>query len=178
MTRSRAEMEVFIENKFKEVMENMASKASIADLRLLILEQNEIISKQNEEISKLQNDLSETKDKVAILSVSVDNLKKMCDSQEQYSRRSCLRIKGIMKDINETPDMCVKKVIEVCNNELNVKINDQMIDRAHRVGRKRDIMIVKFTSFKHKKTTWSFRPSKINDYKFIRGSVCFWRYQL
>lgn len=160
MTRSRTEMELFIENKFKEVMENMASKANIEDLKLLILEQNVIISKQKEDITNLKNDLSNTQDKVAILSHTVENLKKMCDSQEQYSRRSCLRIKGIKKDKDETSAMCVQKVIDVCN-ELNVEIKEQMIDRAHRVGRKRDIMIVKFTSFKHR--TSVYRNRKVTD---------------
>jgi len=156
-TRSRTDSnESYIDKKFAHMMETLASKENIEDLKLLLIQQNDKIQKQNEEIYGLKNIVNQLNDKVAILSNNVDILKKCSDNQEQYSRRSCLRFKGIEKDDNETPDKCIKKVVEICKG-LNVEIPEEVIDRAHRVGKKRDIMIVKFTSFKYRTSVYRNR---------------------
>lgn len=161
-TRSRTDNnESYIDKKFAELMETLASKENIEDLKLLLVQQNDTIKKQNEEIYDLKNVVNQLHDKVAILSNSVDKLKKCSDDQEQYSRRSCLRFKGIEKEDNETSDKCVKKVLEVCKG-LNANITEEVIDRAHRVGKKRDIMIVKFTSFKYRTSVYRNRKKNEN----------------
>jgi len=159
-TRSKTETESFIEKKFKELLEILASKESIEDLKLLIVEQNNTILNQSQEISGLKNELSIMKDKVAILSNSVEILKKSSDDQEQYSRRSCLRIKGIKKEQGKTSEKCVEKVLDICN-DLNVGITEHAIDRVHRIGKNRELMIVKFTSFKYR--TAVYRNRKKSD---------------
>ena len=72
---------------------------------------------------------------------------KQTDSQEQYSRRSCLRINGIEKAENESTTDCVNKVIDIFKDVEDVHLSAEDIDRAHRVGREKKTMIVKFYSF-------------------------------
>ena len=103
-------------------------------------------SNQEERIVKLEVSISNLNDKVAVLNNTVDVLKKQSDAQEQYSRRSCLRINGIESSANESPSVCVDKVVETCK-KLDIDIKPEDIDRAHRVGRDRKTMIVKLFSF-------------------------------
>ena len=72
--------------------------------------------------------------------------------------RSCLRINGIEKSQNETASDCVDKVLEVCKN-LNVDVEKSDIDRAHRVGRERKTMIVKFYSFSKRTNIYKSRKN-------------------
>ena len=85
---------------------------------------------------------------------------KQADDNEQYSIRYCLRIKGIGKDKDESGSKCVEKVIKVCKN-LKVDISKSDIDRAHRVGKNRLTMIVKFFSFS--KRTLLYKARKNDD---------------
>ena len=56
------------------------------------------------------------------------------DDLEQYSRRSCLRIAGIIEDATED---VTQKVMELAQSiAAHISIHD--IDRAHRVGKPRD----------------------------------------
>ena len=131
----------------------LATQDGLCELKTLFKDLNTKIDKQNEEILNLKESvinqdlkISQLEDKVGVLSASVSALKKQSGNQEQYSRRYCLRIKGIEKTQNENANDCVNKVIEVCKN-YNVNVNDVDIDRAHRIGKDRETMIVKFHSF-------------------------------
>ena len=78
------------------------------------------------------------------------------DNNEQYSQRYCLRINGIPTKRDEKASDCVKKVTEVCRN-LQVDISQTDINRAHRVGREKSQMIVKFHSFKKRSDMYRAR---------------------
>ena len=81
------------------------------------------------------------------------------DDAEQYSRRSCLRIYGIpLPSSSESAAACVSKVKDVFQ-EIDVTVPDEVINRAHRIGKKVEnkqtgvtdqAMIVKFTSWRHR----------------------------
>lgn len=159
-------IEELINRKFRELETTVASKEGIEDLKLLIMEQNEKIEKQNLEILSLkatvlsqEKNLSNMNDKIAVLSNSIDVLKKQSDNQEQYSRRYCLRVKGIEKENYETPNTCIDKVVKVCKN-LDVDINASDIDRAHRVGKDNKAIIVKFFDFKKRTALYRNRKKK------------------
>ena len=88
-----------------------------------------------------------TKKDVEQLKNLVNSLRDYIDIQnEQYSRRYCLRIKGISKEKDESSTKCIDKVVKVCES-LKINITKADIDRAHRVGEDRSTMIVKFFSF-------------------------------
>ena len=93
--------------------------------------------------------MNHLRDRVAVLSNAIDHLKVSADAQEQYSRRTCLRIKGIKKERDETAEKCLLKVKNMCK-DLNVNIPDESFERAHRIGKDKDSIIVKFTSFRYR----------------------------
>ena len=58
-------------------------------------------------------------------------------------------MKGIAKEKGESSDKCIGKVLKVCE-KLKLSITKHDIDRAHRVGKDRNTMIVNFFSFQKK----------------------------
>ena len=84
------------------------------------------IEEQNRKIEMLESSLSARQN-------VVDNLLIQCDNNEQYSRRSCLRINGVefKKDGNDD----VLGEIKRCYEEVGLQFDKKIIDRAHRIGR-------------------------------------------
>jgi len=165
-------MEEIMDKKLSEFAESLASKEGIDQLKSLFRELNVKIEQQNNEIISLKNDMNDQnnkistlenkvgvlEDKVGVLTASISALKAQSDNQEQYSRRYCLRIQGIDQAQYERGVDCVTKVIEVCKN-LNINIEEKDIDRAHRVGKDRKTMIVKFFSFPKRTSVYKARKN-------------------
>ena len=126
-------------------------------------------------IQKYQNQLEQVSSTVAMLQQHVTNLKqensnvqertrvdrqdleKYCEENQQYSQRLCLRIKNLKKQENESP----KKVLEEIKclfSEASINVPDACIDRAHRVSKTDDTVIVRFTTFHHR--TMFYRKRK------------------
>ena len=145
-----------IDQLLDEKLSAVASKTDIQDLKNLILEQNKTIDEQNKKIKSLSDTVSTQErkinilgDRLAVISSALEHLKVNADNQEQYSRRTCLRINGIKAEKNETAEKCLEKVKKVCQ-DLKVNIPDECFDRAHRIGKDKKCMIVKFTSFRYR----------------------------
>ena len=155
-----------LENIIDQKLSSLASKENIAELKSLILEQKETILSLRDQLSKQENDISKMNDKIAILSNTVDVLRKNQDNQEQYSRRYCLRMNGIKKnqDENESSDVCINKVVKVCQN-LNLDIKNEDIDRAHRIGRDRKTIMIKFHSFRKRTLVYKERKKASDSIK-------------
>ena len=85
------------------------------------------IKHQSERIEVLES-------KMAIMEKYIKHLEKGVDDQEQYTRCLCLRIDGIAPDEKESSEECLEKVKAVFAN-LKVNVPDDVIDRAHRIGR-------------------------------------------
>ena len=95
---------------------------------------------KSEMIEKYEKKIDDQNRKIEILESSlaarqnvVDKLLLNCDNNEQYSRRSCLRIIGVEYDENSNDDVIEK--IKTCYNEIGLDFNKDIIDRAHRVGK-------------------------------------------
>ena len=56
-----------------------------------------------------------------------------CDDNEQYSRRSCLRIHGVEVKENEDEDG-IMNVLEDCYSSVNLQFDANDIDHAHCLG--------------------------------------------
>ena len=89
-------------------------------------------------------------------------LESAADDAEQYSRRNCLRITGIVESTGESTD---DKILEICQKlKLDIKIQD--IDRSHRIGKpvnkKSRPVIVKFVSYRVRKLFYKAR-TKLKD---------------
>ena len=61
----------------------------------------EVISKFESKISEQNDKIYELESRVAIQEQTINNLLFKCDDNEQYSRRSCLRIHGIESNSNK-----------------------------------------------------------------------------
>ena len=131
-------------------------KKLISDLHVKLESQNSEILNLKEYINQQDEVISKLEDRVGVLSASVEALSSQNDNQEQYSRRYCLRIKGIDKDANESSKNCIDKVLEVCK-KVDVDITSSDIDRAHRVGKEKSTMIVKFFSFEKRTSLYRAR---------------------
>jgi len=150
-------------NDIKKLFEKLHERLAAQETRILSLEEDNL--HHEEKIGNLEKTVSDLNSKVdilfdknAVLSSSLDFLTKQSDHQEQYSRRYCLRINGLEKNADESADKCVEKVIGLCNDlELDISVSD--IDRAHRVGREKQSMIVKFHSFRKRTALYKARKN-------------------
>ena len=146
-------------------LEELATKKDIDHLTKLVNSLHDHIDLQNKEIAALQErankqdtKISQLEDRVQVLTAGISQALKGADDNEQYSRRYCLRIKGIDKEKDETGTKCIDKVITVCKN-IKVDITKNDIDRAHRVGKDRSTMIVKFFSFLKRTSVYKARKN-------------------
>ena len=80
---------------------------------------------------------------------SNEELQKKCEENEQYGRRLCLRIKGLTKKSKETANDVLHQVRDLFK-EAEVEIPDAVLDRAHRISRENNDVIVRFTTFRHR----------------------------
>ena len=62
-----------------------------------------------------------------------DTLEIKCDDNEQYSRRSCLRVQGL--DFSSDEDEGVMKKVEKCCSDMGIEFNQNEIDRVHYIGK-------------------------------------------
>ena len=135
-------------NLINELKEDLKTKASQEKLEEL----HRDIREKDRRIEVLES-------KVAILENGINLLTVRCDYNEQYSRRTSLRINNIPlpDDENETAEDVMVKVKSLIT-ERGVDIPDTFLDRAHRVGKKitfddgsvKHQVIVKFTTWHHR----------------------------
>ena len=78
---------------FSELIKRLATNEVLEDMFKKFKE--EIISKFVEKIDEQNRKIDELEGKIAIQSNTIDQLIIKCVENEQYSRRSCLRIHGI-----------------------------------------------------------------------------------
>ena len=106
---------------------------------------------------------------VAVLKNAVNLLSQKCDSNEQYSRRSSLRINNIPlpnEGGRESAEDVMNKVREVIT-ETGADIPNKFIERAHRVGKtsiaddgtRKQQVIVKFTTWYHRTQLYKNRKN-------------------
>ena len=158
-------------------LDELATKKDIESLTNLVNSLHEHIDLQNKEIAALQErvngqdiKISKLEDRIGVLSAGLSQAVKQADDSEQYSRRYCLRIKGFEKGKDESSSKCVEKVINLCK-DLKVDINKNDIDRAHRVGKDRTTMIVKFFSFAKRTSLYKSRKNDNNNEKKIHLDI-------
>ena len=121
-----------IREYFSELVKPLATNEILEDMFKKLKE--EIISKFEEKFDEQNRKIDELEGKIAIEANTLDQLIIKCDDNEQYSRRSCLRIHGIECSDDERNDNVLQRVKE-CYEEMNLPFQDENIDRVHTVGR-------------------------------------------
>lgn len=125
-------------------------------------------------VKPLQDELSATRKlfeneivKNAQLQQEINDLKLQVDEQEQYSRRSCLRINGIIGDEGIQSENVEAKLLTLAETN-GIAIKSEDIDIAHRLGRPRPgftrPVIVKFSNTKAKQRVLAARKTLGNVY--------------
>ena len=91
----------------------------------------------------------------------------MDECNEQYRRRTGLRITNIPCKKDETLEKVLEKVKKMIN-EAGIDVPDSNTDRAHRIGPKKDkkqAIMVKFTTFRHRTLLFRARRKLKNGLK-------------
>ena len=113
------------------------------------------------EINSLRKALDNSKTEINKVKVENLTLKQIVninlykiDDLEQYGRRENMRIHGIPESIDSVDDDDEKVILKMAK-DLNIKLKDNDIQRAHQLGRKRinpnsrpRPIIIRFVSFK------------------------------
>ena len=133
-----------MESKFQELLVSLEKQAG----QILELEQK---------VKAKDSDLVALKANAEADHNRITKLQSDLNTQEQYSRRNCLRIFGVPEADDENTDAIVCRI---ANNNLGVDLRPNDIDRSHRIRRRSPLIsgpskpraiIVKLTSYKHRR---------------------------
>ncbi|KAI8486990.1 hypothetical protein Bbelb_352500 [Branchiostoma belcheri] len=140
------ELKATIEAALQPVHEKLNDMATARDVQSLREDVERVLQRQGVLESRIEQVVSN--------SVSINAL-------EQYTRRNSLRIRGIPEVNKETGEMCVHKVVNFCRVKLGLDLQPQCIDRAHRVGTRKEnatrLMLVKFVSWQDRNRVFRAR---------------------
>ena len=135
------------------------------------------IDKLEKKLEKQANRFNELEGQIALQKKMSDLLEIKCDNNEQYSRRTSIRIHGTEVPEDESVDN-VMAVVKSCHEKINVPFDQDNIDRVHRIGKKYtdentgkkvQSIIVKFKSRKSRKEFYDVRPRNFVNGKKKRG---------
>ena len=138
------------------------------------------IRKLNDNFSKLEADVTVAKNISNLLSQRVVDLERQCWANAQHSRRECPEVVGIHRSVDD--NILKEKVIQVFEKFL-CNIDFSNIEACHRITKKKDRIIVKFSSAKDcqralvvKKNLQKLKMEDIgltgNNKVFINHSLC------
>ena len=100
------------------------------------------IRKLNDNFSKLEADVTIAKSINNLLSQGVVDLERQCWANAQYSRREYLEVVEIPRSVDD--NILEKKVIQVLK-KFGCNIDSSSIEACHRITKKNDRVIVKFS---------------------------------
>ena len=127
----------------------------------------EVIEKFEERLNKQEEKFTELESTLALRENIIEKLIVACDDNEQYSRRSCLRINGIEKENGKKEDnISVINKLKECYENIDVKFDSNAIDRVHRIGQTFENengkvtqqIIVKFRNWSDRQKFYKARP--------------------
>ena len=119
-----SEMREYFENLMKPLATNESLEQQLKFFQ-------EGLMKKIEDKFKEQNDRIEELESKLVIKQNIIEIK--CDDNEQYSRRSCLRIDGL--DFSSDEDEGVLKKVGKCYSDMGIEFNQIEIDRAHYIGK-------------------------------------------
>ena len=138
------------------------------------------IRKLNDNFRKLEADVTVAKNISNLLSQRVVDLERQCWANAQYSRRECLEVVGIPCSVDG--NILEEKVIQVFQ-KVGCNIDSSNIEACHRITKKNDRVIVKFSRRKDCQRVLSVKKNlqklKMEDIRltgdnkvFINHSLC------
>ena len=122
-----SEMHDYFENLMKPLVTNDKLE------QLLKSFQDGLMKKIEDKFNEQNTRIEELESKLAIKQNIIDNLEIKCDDNEQYSRRSCLRVHGL--NFSSDEDEVVMKKVEKCCSDMGIEFNQNEIDHVHYIGK-------------------------------------------
>ena len=108
MSHKEVDFVSYVHSKFADLKEKFVKELKedlLSSITPLINEQNRQIENLNDKLRKLNSTISVLQNNVEVLNEQCSKLWKdintKCDELEQYSRRQCLRIEGIVKHVKK-----------------------------------------------------------------------------
>ena len=136
-TRSEQEFNTAVQAKFEEFKEAFIDQIKSNLKEIFKDEIWEIIKEELSDLEKVSSTVNLLQKHVSCLKESNIALQKKCsdlelsiDNNEQYSRRTCLRITNIPCEEKETSEEVLKNVKKLIKEEAEVEIPEATIDRA------------------------------------------------
>ena len=154
-----AEVREYFDNLIKPLVTNKSLE------ELLYKFKEGIISKFEDKLREQNLKIQELESKIHSQENAFKKLEIISDDNEQYSRRSCLRIHGIEFKEGDSGD--VMEELEKCYNVMGIPFNENEIDRAHSIGKpfldeeqKKKVrsVMAKFKSWKARAAFYKARP--------------------
>ena len=128
--------------------QNKMLKLKVEETEEIIQTKNELLEQKNEVISDLQQ--------------KVDNLSNKIDENEQYGRRTSVRMYNLTYS-SQSEEECTETVVGVIRNLMKVDISADDIERCHPVGKPNSKgMKPLLIKFKHYHTKQSVYKAKSN----------------
>ena len=151
------EINTLIESKFDELKNAFVNETKELFIKKMKDEMKKLFAEEFEKIKTETNKMMEKlKSTSVMLQKHVKNLKrsneelqKKREEHEQYGRRLCLRITGLTKKTKEDTNDVLNQARDLFK-EAEVEIPDAVLDRAHRINKENNDVIVRFTTFRHR----------------------------
>ena len=74
--------------------------------------------------------------KVKTLEDTIEKVAAKAKENEQFSCRQNVRVMGFVEE--EEEENCAERFMNICREKIGLDVNDQIVDRAHRVGKKEE----------------------------------------
>ena len=163
MSHKEVDFVSYVDSKFADLKEKFVKKLKedlLSSITSLINEQNRQIENLNDKLTKQNSAISVLQNNVAVLNKQCSKLRRdintKCDELEQYPRRQCLLIEGIVKPRKEKLEDVINPFKD-CFAEADFDIPDTVLDRVHRTGpvykdesdQNIQGIIVKFNNFRY-----------------------------
>ena len=116
---------------FEKLIEPLVTNKLLEDLLSIL--KDDLSKKLDEKIFEQSAKIEKFGSIISIYENTIDQLLVKCNDNEQYSRRSCLRIHGVEVKEKEGKDD-VMNTLEQCYSSLDVPFNPNDVDRAHLIG--------------------------------------------
>ena len=174
-TRSEAEFHAAVQAKveefkvaFIEEIKSNLKEIFKDEIKAIIKEELCNLEKVSSTVSLLQKHVTSLKQSNIELQKRCSDLEVFVDNNEQYSRRTCLRITNMPCEENESSEDVLRKVKKLITEEAELDIPEAVIDRAHRIGprkNKKQTAIVKFSTFRQRTLFYRARKKLKNGVK-------------
>ena len=86
-------------------------------------------------LKELKAEIAVLEGKVKTLEDTIEKVAAKANDNEQFSRRQNVRVTGF---VEENEENCAEKFVNLCREKIGLDVNDDIVDRAHRVGKKEE----------------------------------------